>query len=379
MMISSSSTSPSSSSLSSPYFLAAPSPLIPATILLVLCLPALFYLAPHILPPPPPPPISFPDELQDLSLFRRATAVETQTNKPKSRLGSTNSKPKIAFLFLTNTDLHFSPLWERFFTGNKSNRDLYTLYVHADPTVNPKIKIPGGVFSEDRFIPAKKTRRGTATLIAAARRLLATALLDDPANQFFTLVSQYCIPLHSFNYFYDAVFEIKSHQIAELSQLKYKSFIEIISDDPYIWDRYNARGGNVMVPEVPFDKFRMGSQFFTLTRKHSVLVVSDRRLWKKFRLDCLKPNSCYPEEHYFQTLLSMEDPKGCSGYTLTRVNWTDSVDGHPHTYYPVEVSTELIYVLRRSNFTNSYMFARKFSPDCLEPLMNMASDVIFRD
>lgn len=134
-----------------------------------------------------------------------------------------------------------------------------------------------------------------------------------------------------------------------------------------------------MLPEIPFDKFRMGSQFYTLTRRHAVKVVGDRRLWKKFRLDCLRPQSCYPEEHYFPTLLSMEDPKGCTSYTLTRVNWTDSVDGHPHTYYPNEVSPELIYELRRSNFTTPYMFARKFSADCLQPLMNMAKEVIFRD
>ncbi|KAI3746574.1 hypothetical protein L6452_09008 [Arctium lappa] len=333
MMISSSSPSPSSSS-------AAPSPLIPTVILLLLCLPALFYLAPHILPPPPSPPISFPDELDDLSLFRRATAVESHANnpsKPKSHLGATNSKPKIAFLFLTNTDLHFSPLWERFF-NTSSNRDLYTLYVHADPTVNPKIKIPGGVFSQDRFIPAKKTHRGTATLVSAARRLLATALLDDPANAFFTLISQHCIPLHSFNFFYDTLFEVKTHQVAELRHLNYKSFIEIISKDPNILDRYNARGKNVMLPQVPFHRFRTGSQFFTLTRRHALLVVSDRRLWKKFKLDCLNPQSCYPEEHYFPTLLSMEDPKGCTSYTLTRVNWTNSVNGHPHTYHPQELS-----------------------------------------
>ncbi|KAI3723604.1 hypothetical protein L2E82_35334 [Cichorium intybus] len=369
MMISSSSSSNSAGG-------AAPSPLIPTTILLLLCLPGLFYLAPHILPPPPTPPISFPDELEDLSLFRRATAVESNANnpsRPKSHLGATNSKPKIAFLFLTNSDLHFAPLWERFFNGNKSNRHLYTLYVHADPTVKTKIKSPGGVFSEDRFITAKETHRGTATLVSAARRLLATALLDDPSNAFFTLISQHCIPLHSFNFFYDTLFEVKSHQVAELRHLKYKSFIEIISKDPNILDRYNARGKGVMVPEVPFDKFRMGSQFFTLTRRHALLVVSDRRLWKKFKLNCLRPQSCYPEEHYFPTLLSMEDPKGCTSYTLTRVNWTDSVNGHPHTYYPPEVSPELIHKLRQSNFTNPYMFARKFSPDCLQPLMNMAT------
>jgi hypothetical protein len=54
---------------------------------------------------------------------------------------ATNPKPKIAFLFLTNSDLSFAPFLEKFFHGN---RHLYNIYVHADPSV--KITPPGGVF-----------------------------------------------------------------------------------------------------------------------------------------------------------------------------------------------------------------------------------------
>lgn len=90
-------------------------------------------------------------------------------------------------------------------------------------------------------------------------------------------------------------------------------------------------------------------------------------------------HSCYPEEHYFPTLLSMEDPDAATHYTLTRVNWTGSADGHPHTYRPVEVSPQLIQELRVSNSTYSFLFARKFSPDCLKPLLDIAEKVIFRD
>ncbi len=134
-----------------------------------------------------------------------------------------------------------------------------------------------------------------------------------------------------------------------------------------------------MLPEIPFERFRVGSQFFVLSRSHSLTVIKDRRFWRKFRLPCLNVDSCYPEEHYFPTLLSMEDPKGLSQYTLTRVNWTGSVDGHPRTYHPDEVSPQLIHQLRDSNSTFSYLFARKFSPDCLPPLMDMAEKVIFRE
>lgn len=134
-----------------------------------------------------------------------------------------------------------------------------------------------------------------------------------------------------------------------------------------------------MTPEVSFEQFRVGSQFFTLTRRHALLVIKDRKLWKKFKLPCYTDDECYPEEHYFPTLLSMADPDGCTKYTLTRVNWTGSVDGHPYTYRPALVSPELIHRLRESNQSDSYLFARKFTPDCLQPLMRIAKSVIFKD
>ncbi|KAL6340599.1 hypothetical protein AAG906_010507 [Vitis piasezkii] len=351
---------------------------------LLLSIPLLFLLAPRILPPRQIP-IPLSDEVDDLALFRRAAALDSAhsaSNLPSSftHLGATNPKLKIAFLFLTNSDLHFAPLWEQFFRGNE---DLYNIYVHADPTV--QVAHPAGVF-EDRFIAAKKTQRASPTLISAARRLLATALLDDPYNAFFAILSQHCVPLHSFRFVHHALFappRVKSALSVESTRLpvrlRYSSFIEILSNSSSLWKRYTARGRYAMLPEVPFSKFRVGSQFFVLTRRHALVVVKDRQLWKKFKLPCLRSDSCYPEEHYFPTLLSMTDPNGCTHYTLTRVNWTGSTHGHPHTYRSAEISAELIYRLRQSNSNYSYLFARKFTPDCLQPLMNIAGTVIFRD
>ncbi|XP_042051416.1 glycosyltransferase BC10-like [Salvia splendens] len=310
-----------------------------------------------IIPSPKHLQISLPDELDDVALFRRATlaALDAVSAKSKSK-----SSPKIAFLFLTNTDL-------------------YNIYVHADPSaaVAPTLQ---SYLSNSRFIAAKKTQRASPTLISAARRLLATALLDDPANSYFALVSQHCIPLHSFTYMYDFLFRhpVPGPRLPSSLPL-YRSFIEVSSIKPKLWDRYAARGKDVMLPEVPFNRFRAGSQFFTVTRQHAEVVVRDRRLWRKFKLSCYNMNSCYPEEHYFPTLLSMEDLDGCTGYTLTRVNWTGSVGGHPHTYGGAEVSPLLIHQLRQSNSTTySFMFARKFSPDCLQPLLRLAN-LIFTD
>lgn len=343
---------------------------------LILSLPLVLLFSPQILPLPYFP---FSPDADDLSLFRRATTAATATPHTTTHLATaTNPKPKLAFLFLTNSNLSFAPLWEKFFAGN---HHLFNIYIHADPS--SAVVSPGGVFHRRRFIPSKQTHRASPTLIAATRRLLASALLDDPLNQYFALVSQHCIPLFSFRFVYSYLFKNQLTPLASFAdgyEFRFRSFIEILSDEPNLYDRYSARGENAMLPEVQFEDFRVGSQFFVLTRKHAAVVVRDRRLWRKFRLPCVTEEPCYPEEHYFPTLLSMEDPNGCTGFTLTRVNWTGCWDGHPHLYIPPEVSPELVRRLRESNSSSySYLFARKFSPECLEPLMNIADEVIFRD
>ncbi|XP_048232212.1 glycosyltransferase BC10 isoform X2 [Ricinus communis] len=323
-----------------------------------------------------PSRISLHEELDDPILFKRALepppTPPPPTRKKISHFSTKSPSPKIAFLFLTNSDLTFYPLWERFF---KRSTHLFNVYVHADPFA--KVSVPNGIF-KTQFIPSRKTQRGSPSLISAERRLLARAILDDPLNLYFALISQHCVPLHSFNYIYNTLFAPSIYH-AFATQSRHKSFIEIISIDPNLQERYNARGENMMLPEIPFDKFRVGSQFFILAKRHALMVLQDKKLWGKFKIPCLNIDSCYPEEHYFPTLLSMKDPQGCSHYTLTNVNWTGSFDGHPYLYQAEEISPQLIYRLRQSNSSYSYLFARKFSPQCLKPLMNIADDVIFRD
>ncbi|KAL6006264.1 hypothetical protein ACLOJK_040310 [Asimina triloba] len=317
------------------------------------------------------------EDEEDAALFR--LAGRTNPN-PKS-------SPKIAFMFLTTTPLPFAPLWQLFFNPNQteshprnSSQNLFNIYIHADP--NRSYSQPFSGLFAGRTIPSKPTRRSDPSLITAARRLLARALLDDPSNAMFALLSPSCIPLHSFPLVYRM-----------LAARPTKSFIEILKNEPSIRGRYEVRGEGAMLPEVPFESFRVGSQFFVLTRRHARLVVRDARLWAKFRRRCAREDSCYPEEHYFPTLLSMSDPRACIPATLTHVDWRGSVGGHPRTYGAAEVGPELIRGLRADkprygngldegwNGSTAYpfLFARKFAPDCLEPLMAIASDVIFRD
>ncbi|KAL5729625.1 hypothetical protein ACHQM5_002550 [Ranunculus cassubicifolius] len=322
----------------------------------------------------PPPTLVLPRD--DESLFRLASRVNSQPTPTK----------RIAFMFLTTTALPFAPLWELFFRPNGSqftanSNNLFNIYIHADPNSTTHYNFNNTPVFTNRVIHSKSTQRRTPSLIAATRRLLAHALLHDSSNAMFALLSPSCIPLHSFNFTYTTL--TASH----------KSFIEILKDEPGAIDRWEARGVDIMLPQVPFRSFRVGSQFFVLTRRHAKLAVRDHRLWRKFKLPCVRRDVCYPEEHYFPTLMSMMDPRGCVPATLTHVDWSGRSDGHPRTYNADVIGPEFIVKLRRDrprygddglNVSDQqqdypFLFARKFAPDTLQPLMTIANDVIFSE
>ncbi|KVH93445.1 uncharacterized protein LOC112517414 [Cynara cardunculus var. scolymus] len=327
-------------------------------------------------PPPPPPLLMMEEDDDDGSLFELASRV----NPNPSPIGAPK---KLAFLFLTAGPLPLAPLWELYFNRTK-RENLYNIYIHADPNLryDPPFQ---GVFS-NRTIPSKPTRRHTPSLAAAHRRLLAQALLHDPSNYMLALVSPSCIPLHSFDFTYRMLVKSK------------KSFIEILENEVGARGRWAARGETTMLPEVTLETFRIGSQFSVLTRQHARVVVSDTRLWSKFKLPCLQENiyRCYPEENYLPTLLSMVDRKGCVPATLTYVDWKGHHNGHPHTFHESEVGPDLIAALRRRRprygdeemngsdasvrrRSHPFLFARKFGADTVGALMEIANDVILRE
>lgn len=164
------------------------------SLLLLLSIPAVFLLAPRLLPPKTLPSIPDADETDDLALFRRAVLLSAAPDSSSASAGAASlfgrrPQPKVAFLFLTNSDLVFSPLWEKYFAGN---HHLLNLYIHADPSA--AVDLPATASFRGHVIRGTKaTARASATLISAARRLLATALLDDPSNHFFGEIS--CNPL----------------------------------------------------------------------------------------------------------------------------------------------------------------------------------------
>lgn len=221
-------------------------------------------------------------------------------------------------------------------------------------------------------------------MIEAERLLFATAL-EDPANQRFVLLSDSCVPLYNFSYIYNYLMA-SPRSIVD-------SFLDVKEG------RYNPK----MSPIIPKDKWRKGSQWIALIRRHAEVLVDDEVIlpvFKKFcrrrppvdnrkgklNLKLQKQHNCIPDEHYVQTLLAMSElDVELERRTLTYTLWnnspnkTESKGWHPmtfnhanaapqkiteikninHVYYETEYRTEWCHI--NSTSVPCFLFARKFS------------------
>ncbi|KAM5571198.1 glycosyltransferase BC10-like [Rosa sericea] len=289
----------------------------------------------------------------DLELFWRASFVPRITEFPYNRV------PKVAFMFLTKGPIPLAPLWEMFF---KDHQGLYNIYFHPHPSYVESWP-ENSVFYRTR-IPSKQVEWGKPTMIDAERRLLASALLDF-SNERFVLLSETCIPLFNFTTVYNYLMNSN------------KSFLASYDDPRKVGrGRYNPQ----MDPTVTISDWRKGSQWFEVNRKLAIEIVSDTKYYPIFKEYCRPP--CYMDEHYIPTLVNIIGPGHNSNRTVTWVDWSKS-GPHPGRFGRNGVSDELLNRIRFGtngtcdgdvNTTSSmcFLFARKFMPDTLQPLLQIA-------
>ncbi|KAK9141958.1 hypothetical protein Syun_011358 [Stephania yunnanensis] len=296
------------------------------------------------------PPSNLMHKMSDKELLWRASFVPKIKRYPFKRV------PKVAFMFLTRGDLPLAPLWERFLEGHQG---LYSIYIHSLPTYHPTY--PSTSIFYNRQIPSQVTEWGRMSLCDAERRLLANALLDI-SNERFVLVSESCIPLYNFSSIYHY-----------LMKSRY-SFLGAFDDPgPYGRGRYNDN----MAPEVNLSQWRKASQWFEVNRKLAVSIVEDTKYYPKFEEFC-RP-ACYVDEHYFPTMLTIQSPELLANRTITWVDWSRG-GAHPATFGKSDITEGFFKrVLEGRNclYNNQpisvcYLFARKFSPSTLEPLLELA-------
>ncbi|TXG70057.1 hypothetical protein EZV62_004992 [Acer yangbiense] len=238
--------------------------------------------------------------------------------------------PKVALMFLTKGPLPLAPLWEKFLQGHEGLYSIYPVYW------------------------------GTATMIDAERRLIANALLDI-SNQRFVLLSESCIPLFNFKTIYDYLINSNSSFLGSF-------------DDPRKpgRGRYNPK----MWPVINITDWRKGSQWFELHRDLAVHIVSDTKYYTIFNEYCRPP--CYMDEHYIPTLVNVLYPELNSNRSITWVDWSRG-GPHPGKFGWSDVTDEFLNQIRygsecmyNGNVTSlCFLFARKFLPITLEPLLRV--------
>lgn len=212
----------------------------------------------------------------------------------------------------------------------------------------------------------QKVEWGSPLLTDAEKRLLANALLDF-SNERFVLLSESCVPVYNFSTVY--TYLINSAY----------SFVDSY-DEPTRYGR--GRYSRKMLPDIKLHHWRKGSQWFEVNRKIAIYIISDSKYYSLFKQFC-RP-ACYPDEHYIPTFLNMFHGSMNANRSVTWVDW--SIGGpHPATYTAVNITEGFLQSIRKNETDCLYneeptslcfLFARKFSPSALAPLMNLSSTVM---
>ena len=214
------------------------------------------------------------------------------------------------------------------------------------------------------------TKWGDASLVEAERRLLANALLDL-GNERFALLSEACIPVYDFPTVY--------------------AFLT--GSDTSFVDCYENGGSRsryrpfFATRNITLARWRKGAQWFEMDRALALESVADDSCFPAFRDFCVGRRECLIDEHYLPTLVSLLGwGRRNANRTLTYADWKRPVNRHPHTHGADEVTEERIREIReeggRRCFYNGArkgicnLFARKFSPDTLQPLLRLAPKVM---
>ncbi|CAM6048942.1 unnamed protein product [Sphagnum compactum] len=286
---------------------------------------------------------------------------------------------RIAFMFLTRGPLPFARLWERYFFGHER---LYSVYIHADPSYVPD-DVPLSSPFYGRFIRSKEVRWARISMYNAERRLLGNALLDY-SNEWFVLLSEACIPLDNFRNTYEYITSSRLN------------FVQSNLEEG--GSRLSREKEQEMGPEITRQNFRKGSQWFQINRELAMLLAADTKFYDKFALSFCNPSprACYMDEHYLPTVAALWLPEKLAYRTLTYFHFRGRA-AHPDHWDKTRVNKSLIQWLRRGadgyNYATSIdinglqpsqnesssvcnFFARKFDADALEPLLDIATEVM---
>ncbi|CAN1843544.1 Glycosyltransferase BC10 [Linum perenne] len=263
-----------------------------------------------------------------------------------------------------------------------ADADKFSVYVHSEPGF-----LLNETTTDSAFFHGRQLNRsvqvvwGESTMIQA-EKLLLQAALHDPANQRFVLLSDSCIPLYNFSYTYSYIMSSP------------KSFVDSFVDEST--GRYNPD----MSTTIPRSKWRKGSQWVTLVRKHADVVVNDNFVYTVFRKYCKRWKARRDLPRILRILMN-ELEHELERRTLTYTEWDSAPTKdwrqtwHPVTFDQPDSVTEKIKEIKGINnvhyesehrtewckvaniFSTCFLFARKFSQGAAVRLLNDDAVALF--
>jgi hypothetical protein len=207
-----------------------------------------------------------------------------------------SNEPKIAFLFLTYNNLKRPDIWNKFFDIENNNNDIisssntfasskysnkFTIYNHAKEPENVT-----DILLKGKHIPEHIETCWGCFGTVEANILMMKEAMKDSLNTKFILVSESCIPIVSFDKFYN----------------------EIMKDDKSrfkMWDNNNTihRYNDIVETDILVNNFvKHNGQGIILNRYHLELLVNSLSKYK----NNWKNMGCV-DEHYFGNILKQLD------------------------------------------------------------------------
>ncbi len=238
---------------------------------------------------------------------------------------SNSTSKKIAFLFLSRGPMPLEEVWREFF-HHRADPNLFSIYVHPHP---------GFKYSHNSLFFGKEVSHnelsgwGDMSQVKAIKTLVRAAL-EDPLNEWFTLMSETCIPLHSFSKWRKSLMENKLSIVNACPMDEGEMELEL---------RWKPELEKVGIKK---SHWRKSGTWFALNRKHAMVFVNEtvtEPAWET--VACV-------DEHYLPTILAMnhlDNETTCSdGFVHHIFGGTGS---HPHVHRAEEVGADLFAFLSR--------------------------------
>jgi len=235
------------------------------------------------------------------------------------------SAAKIAFCFLTYSNLERSRIWRRYI---EPNMDRCSVYVH------PKLPLSDPFFRQFTLKKCTPTYRKSDIFIVYATILLITEALKDERNKKIVFLSQSCLPIVSFN---DLYFSIINDN---------KSHIKSFNNNRK--DRFHQLSTNFK-KHIGYHRFTKQHPNMILDRSHAEIFTNLNLLNHFKRMEC-------PDEHYFVNILKVLN-KDIENHQICFCNfYTNRTQGINHQ----TLSEKLMRDLRQKG----YFFIRKINRGC---------------